>query len=1245
MSGGSAGWKAWSDDLHSGNVLQRVTDPSEHVTSWGLNGNQKALSLRIDQAEGCVGDPIANPEDGTTLADMYVRNGGNTFNTIAIANNGTGPMDLTIGEFTGPHASVFSVLDAEPGPLAHDYPYPKQISGGGLRLLYIACRGGATEGLRTATFTQHYNIGLNSFSFSWPVECVVDNTPPTVEGNFPDPANGVWHRAPVQGSIRGVDPGSGDRIINLSCTNNGGEFVNVSAGAAFVTVSGEGQRDISCSAIDLARNHSTTPYSRSFNIDTRAPVITPEVDPAPNAAGWNNTTPVAVTFTCADPTPGSGINVDNAGNGSITSETAGTDVTSGGCSDVAGWESTATVTVRVDTTRPTVSATLDPPPDATTGWNRGGAVNFTNCMDTGAVQSGVESATPAPMALMSDTPPEGTLLTASACTDRAGNNAPISLRVFNDETAPAASITSSPTGTTRETSARLEFTVTDQSSGLASRECSLDDAAFEACTSPVDLTDLALGNHVFRVRGTDVAGNVGQPATSTWIVSDPLVVTTDPVDTTITPGETATFTAAATGTPAPTLRWQWNRFGSWQDVPTDQYPTATSTTLSVPTLDRDLSLDNVLFRAVFTNSSESVESGQAKLSLYHPPSITGHPGDARVGSGQVVTFTAAATSELAQTVRWQRSSNNGSSWSDIDQVAVPSAATTTLTFRTRPPDSFKHYRAVFTNAAGEAPTNMAHLNVVANNWIELSTSPVPVFVDDPVTATFALHNDSSNSFFSPQVRFFWPDSVEPDPTPPEGCFNLTDDYGDDIGVSCQGNVGTSEPWTVTFHGTARTVSEDPATISFTPFDTDEFPADDSATVPIRITESATITLTQQLVPSDDAGRFDLMVGRTAVETGAGHQDGGSTRVVAPDTYTLRERPAAETTAALYTYFFECTLNGGAGPSGNSRTLTVTVAADDELACDVTATRTVATVTVTEATIPASDPGTFTISHGAFVVATGAGDGGGGSIEVPPGTRSLRQLPAAGTKLSDYTVSISCKLNDAAGPSAEGTSVKVTLAAGDDLDCTFTSSRKATVTVTQASVPADDAGRFDLKVNGRTVAALASDGGSGSTVVRSGPVTISASPSAPTVRSNYTQAITCSLNGAPGPSSTTGKLTTTLTDADALACTVTATRKATVTVTEDLVPSTDPGRFVLRVGARIVRSDAGDGATGSALVAPGEVTISVAGYRTNLAKYNITIGCTMNGDATTLTITNGASQTRNVGAADVLECTVTTTRKT
>ncbi|NBR00568.1 MAG: hypothetical protein EBT97_08985, partial [Actinobacteria bacterium] len=85
---------------------------------------------------------------------------------------------------------------------------------------------------------------------------------------------------------------------------------------------------------------------------------------------------------------------------------------------------------------------------------------------------------------------------------------------------PAApTVSGIPSGTTASTSATVTFT--GSGTAGATFECSLDGAAWAACTSPVALSNLSPGSHTFRARET-VSGVTGSNSSNTWTV-DPVL--------------------------------------------------------------------------------------------------------------------------------------------------------------------------------------------------------------------------------------------------------------------------------------------------------------------------------------------------------------------------------------------------------------------------------------------------------------------------------------------------------------------------------------------------------------------------------------------------------------------------------------------------------------------------------------------------------------------------------------------------
>ncbi|WP_032794372.1 HtaA domain-containing protein [Streptomyces sp. W007] len=101
--------------------------------------------------------------------------------------------------------------------------------------------------------------------------------------------------------------------------------------------------------------------------------------------------------------------------------------------------------------------------------------------------------------------------------------------------------------------------------------------------------------------------------------------------------------------------------------------------------------------------------------------VTRHPASRTVRSGATGTFTAAATG--ADSVRWERSTDRGTTWS-----TVPGASTATLSVKAAAALDGHRYRAVFVNASGETATSTATLTVsaVPARIVSFNASPEPV---------------------------------------------------------------------------------------------------------------------------------------------------------------------------------------------------------------------------------------------------------------------------------------------------------------------------------------------------------------------------------------------------------------------------------------------------------------------------------------------------------------------------------------
>jgi IPT/TIG domain/Immunoglobulin I-set domain len=201
--------------------------------------------------------------------------------------------------------------------------------------------------------------------------------------------------------------------------------------------------------------------------------------------------------------------------------------------------------------------------------------------------------------------------------------------------------------------------------GSANASFTVNNATSITATSPA-------GSGVVDVTVT-VAGITSTTGASDQFTYTPVpiapVITLNATSQTVNTGQTAAFSAAASGTPTPTVQWQQS---------TDSGATfasisgATSTTYSFAAA---ASQNRYQYRAVFTNSVGSATTTAATLMVPSAPTVTANPSNQTVNLGQTATFSAAASGTPMPTVQWQQSTGTGNPFSDI-----PGATSTTYSF-------------------------------------------------------------------------------------------------------------------------------------------------------------------------------------------------------------------------------------------------------------------------------------------------------------------------------------------------------------------------------------------------------------------------------------------------------------------------------------------------------------------------------------------------------------------------------------
>ena len=224
-------------------------------------------------------------------------------------------------------------------------------------------------------------------------------------------------------------------------------------------------------------------------------------------------------------------------------------------------------------------------------------------------------------------------------------------------------------------------------------------------------------------------------------------ITTQPVNQTVTAGQTASFTVVAGGT-AP-LSYQWQKNGA---------NIAGATLASYTTPVTTTSDSGSTFRVVVTNTAGTVTSAAATLTVNAgvvAPTITTQPVNQTVTAGQTASFTVVAGGTAPLSYQWQK---NGANIGGATAASYTTPATTTA-------DSGSTFRVIVTNTAGTVTSAAATLTVSAaptpaiqvsstsinfGNGVVGSTSSQVLVITNIGTATLSVTqvNPSGSSSFS-----------------------------------------------------------------------------------------------------------------------------------------------------------------------------------------------------------------------------------------------------------------------------------------------------------------------------------------------------------------------------------------------------------------------------------------------------------------------------------------------------------------
>jgi hypothetical protein len=197
---------------------------------------------------------------------------------------------------------------------------------------------------------------------------------------------------------------------------------------------------------------------------------------------------------------------------------------------------------------------------------------------------------------------------------------------------------------------------------------------------------LSFGVLMVFITGCNGGGDGGAPLAPT--------ITTQPSNQTVTAGQTATFTVAATGSAPFTYQWQRNN---------TNISGATNASYTTPVT---TALDNgATFRCVVTNSAGSVTSNSAMLTVNVLPAITTQPVSTTVMVGGTATFTVVAMGTPSPTYQW--AANPGTGWTNITGATSTGYTTPAAVVA----DNGTLFQCFVTNSSGSVTSNSATLTV------------------------------------------------------------------------------------------------------------------------------------------------------------------------------------------------------------------------------------------------------------------------------------------------------------------------------------------------------------------------------------------------------------------------------------------------------------------------------------------------------------------------------------------------------
>lgn len=298
-----------------------------------------------------------------------------------------------------------------------------------------------------------------------------------------------WYTSAVEVTLSATDDGFG---VDRTLYRIDGGAIQTYSGP--FTVSGDDTHTVEYWSEDTSGNVEPT-RSLSVNIDATPPVVTAGAAPGPNANGWNNTD-VTVTASGADATSG----IASCDSSIVVSAEGANQSRTLSCTDNAGNSASATATVSIDKTAPTVTGTPDRSANLN-GWYNGSLTVTWSGTDA---LSGVDTCT-SPTSYGG--PDSASASVSGSCADKAGNTGNASFGFKYDATPPVITLSGNAGTYQVDDVVSIDCTATDATSGIDLANTSCADT-----NAPAYSFDP--GSNTIEATATDLAGNTTTASTT-----------------------------------------------------------------------------------------------------------------------------------------------------------------------------------------------------------------------------------------------------------------------------------------------------------------------------------------------------------------------------------------------------------------------------------------------------------------------------------------------------------------------------------------------------------------------------------------------------------------------------------------------------------------------------------------------------------------------------------------------------------